>query len=147
MAFRGPVGGLERSIVCSHTNVQNMQVVEAQHVQFVLRKKDIGRVRVTSSTTQTCVLKNIMVFFEVACNGHLSTAASYFCTWLAVVERFNCDVYVTYINKLYLFSNLSKEKHVNDLRWNPVNTSTVWHENFVVIMRWSDWNPVNATTV
>ena len=35
-------------------------------MQFVLRTKDIGRVRITSRTTQTCVLKSIMVFFEVA---------------------------------------------------------------------------------
>ena len=44
----------------------NYQEVNAQHVQFVLRTKDIGRIRLTSSTTQTCVLKSIMVFFEVA---------------------------------------------------------------------------------
>ena len=44
----------------------NSQVAEAQYIQFVLRTKYIGRVRLISSTTQTCILKRIMVFFEVA---------------------------------------------------------------------------------
>ena len=67
------VGKLERSIVLHCVFVYkcaeyaNYQEVEAWHVQFVLRTKEIGRVRRTSSTTQTCVLKSIMVFFEVAC--------------------------------------------------------------------------------
>ena len=32
----------------------------------MLRTKDIGRVRLTSSTFQTCTVKSIIVFFEVA---------------------------------------------------------------------------------
>ena len=42
----------------------NKQEVEA--LQFMLRTKNIGKVRLTSSTTQTCILKSILVFFEVA---------------------------------------------------------------------------------
>ena len=44
MEFRLSVGTLERSTVCSKTNVQSMQIVknvEAQHVQFVLRTKTL----------------------------------------------------------------------------------------------------------
>ena len=72
-AFRSfRVGMLERRVVCSYTNEQSMQIVKKLkqiHVQFVSRTKDIGRIRLTSSTTQTCVLKSIMVFFEVAYTG------------------------------------------------------------------------------
>ena len=58
MEFRVPVGTLERSIV-SRVCVENAhyQEVEAKHVQFVLRTKDIGRVRLTSSTTQNLCIK------------------------------------------------------------------------------------------
>ena len=35
-------------------------------MQFVLRTKYIGTVRLTQSTTQTCILKSIMLFLEVA---------------------------------------------------------------------------------
>ena len=34
-------------------------------MQFVLRRKDTGRVRLTSSATQNCVVKSIMVFLPV----------------------------------------------------------------------------------
>ena len=36
-------------------------------MQSVLKTKEIGKIRLTSSTTQTCTLKTIMVLFKVAC--------------------------------------------------------------------------------
>ena len=60
MEFRVHVGTLGRSVVCSNTNVHRMQIVKK------LKQSAVGKIRLTSSTTQTCTLKSIMVFFKVA---------------------------------------------------------------------------------
>ena len=52
------------SFVCKCVEYANYQEVEAKPVQFVLRTNDVVRVRLTSSTTQTCVLKNLKMTIE-----------------------------------------------------------------------------------
>ena len=68
MEFRLRVEMLERSIVCSYTNVWSMQIVKKLKHSMCSSciEQESGRIRLISITTQTCILKSIMVFFEVA---------------------------------------------------------------------------------